>query len=82
MACPGGCIGGAGQPLGAIKNLKSIRESRTNSLFKKDSEESIREAYMNPKIQDAYISYISKEEISLHTSYIEKKTIQNETNKV
>ena len=82
MACPGGCIGGAGQPLGAIKDMKEVRENRIQSLYKKDNEEKIKEAYKNPKIQDAYISYISKNNIPLHTKYISKKTIQNETKKV
>lgn len=82
MVCPGGCIGGAGQPLGAIKDMKEVRENRIQSLYKKDNEEKIKEAYRNPKIQDAYISYISKNNIPLHTKYISKKTIQNETNKV
>lgn len=35
MACPGGCIGGAGQPLGAIKDMKEVRENRIQSLYKK-----------------------------------------------
>lgn len=82
MACPGGCVGGAGQPLGAIKDMKDIRKSRSDSLYKSDSKENIKEAYMSSKIQDAYISYISKNDLELHTKHISKKTIQNETNKV
>ena len=82
MACPGGCVGGAGQPLGAIKDMKDIRKSRSDSLYKIDSKENIKEAYMSSKIQDAYISYISKNDLELHTKHISKKTIQNETNKV
>lgn len=82
MACPGGCVGGAGQPLGAIKDMKDIRKSRSDSLYKIDSKENIKEAYMSSKIQDAYISYISKNDLELHTKHISKKTIQNEANKV
>ena len=76
MACPGGCIGGGGQPLSAIKDMKDIRVKRIENIYKNDIG-TIREAYMNPKIQDAYISYLSKNNISLHTKYISKKTIQN-----
>lgn len=76
MACPGGCIGGGGQPLNAIKDMKDIRVKRIENIYKNDIG-TIREAYMNPKIQDAYISYLSKNNISLHTKYISKKTIQN-----
>ena len=32
MNCPGGCIGGGGQPLVSIKDLNTIRERRTHGL--------------------------------------------------
>lgn len=67
MACPGGCIGGGGQPLQSIKNSKQIRESRIDSIYNKDNETNIKESFMNPLIQDAYISYISKNNVELHT---------------
>ena len=67
MACPGGCIGGGGQPLQSIKNNKQIRESRIDSIYNKDNESNIKESFMNPLIQDAYISYISKNNVELHT---------------
>lgn len=51
MACPGGCVGGAGQPLGAIKDMKDIRKSRSDSLYKSDSKENIKEAYMSSKFK-------------------------------
>ena len=68
MACPGGCIGGGGQPLQSIKNSKQIRESRIDSMYNKDNESNIKESFMNPLIQDAYISYISKNNVKLHTN--------------
>lgn len=67
MACPGGCISGGGQPLQSIKNSKQIRESRIDSIYNKDNESNIKESFMNPLIQDAYISYISKNNVELHT---------------
>ena len=72
MACPGGCIGGGGQPLQSIKNSKQIRESRIDSIYNKDNESNIKESFMNPLIQDAYISYISKNNVELHTKDLEK----------
>ena len=33
MACPGGCIGGAGQPLSAIKDMNEIRNKRRESMY-------------------------------------------------
>lgn len=67
MACPGGCIGGGGQPLQSIKNSKQIRESRIDSIYNKDNESNIKESFMNPLIKEAYISYISKNNVELHT---------------
>lgn len=72
MACPGGCIGGGGQPLQSIKNSKQIRESRIDSIYNKDNDSNIKESFMNPLIQDAYISYISKNNVELHTKDLEK----------
>lgn len=34
MACPGGCVGGAGQPLGAIKDMKDIRKVEVIAYIK------------------------------------------------
>lgn len=77
MACPGGCIGGAGQPLGAIKDMEVTRNKRRESMYNKDREAKNREAYKNPKIQDAYISYLSKNDVELQTEYYAKKSIKS-----
>lgn len=77
MSCPGGCIGGGGQPLIPVKDMIEARKERINNIYKKDSNSTIRESYKNPRIQDAYISYISKNNVELHTKYNAKKTIQN-----
>ena len=66
MACPGGCIGGGGQPLNKLNELDDIRNKRINSMYEEDSKKNIRESYMNEEVQDAYISYISKHEVLLH----------------
>lgn len=67
MACPSGCIGGAGNYYQNIKDLEVIRSKRRDTLYKIDAESAIRDAYMNPLIQDIYISYLSKNNIELHT---------------
>ena len=54
MSCPGGCIGGGGQPLVAIKDLPSIRQERISSMYQDDKNLKIKESYMNPAIRDAY----------------------------
>lgn len=79
MSCPGGCIGGAGQPLNAIKDMAEIRKKRTESMYNDDSKGNIKESYLNPEIQDAYISYISKNNVILHTNH-EEKSLQETTN--
>ena len=71
MACPGGCIGGGGQPLVAIKDLGEIREKRIESMYAADNNMEIKESYLNPEIQDAYDSYINKNTIKLHTNHDE-----------
>lgn len=76
MACPGGCIGGGGQPLQSIKDSIKIRQDRINSLYNFDNDSKIKESFMNPLIQDAYISYISKNNIKLHTQYEELEKIK------
>lgn len=77
MACPGGCVGGAGQPLSAIKDMIEIRNKRRESMYNVDRLAQNREAYKNPKVQEAYISYLSKNDIDLHTEYYAKKSIKS-----
>ncbi len=69
MSCPGGCIGGGGQPLVAIKDLPSIRQERISSMYQDDKSLKIKESYMNPEIRDAYTCYINKRNIKLHTNH-------------
>ncbi len=77
MACPGGCISGGGQFINAVKDKDLINQARADSIFKKDSTSTIRDAYKNSKIQDAYISYLSKEDVPLHTKYYAKKSVKS-----
>ncbi len=69
MSCPGGCIGGGGQPILATNALESCRQKRIASIYAKDENKKIKESFLNPEIQDAYRTYISKKEVKLHTSH-------------
>jgi len=74
MACPGGCIGGGGQPLPADE---SIRLARANGLYKIDKNTEIRRAHENPIVKKVYSEFFDKnpkarQEI-LHTSYHRQK---------
>jgi NADP-reducing hydrogenase subunit HndD len=74
MACPGGCIGGGGQPLPADE---SIRLARANGLYKIDKNTKLRRAHENPIVKKIYSEFFDKnpkarKEI-LHTSYKKQK---------
>jgi NADP-reducing hydrogenase subunit HndD len=71
MACPGGCIGGGGQP---IPSTNRIIKKRIAGLYGIDDKSTIRLAHKNPLVQDFmnhYIAALPKEERSalLHTQY-------------
>ncbi|MBK7172604.1 MAG: (2Fe-2S)-binding protein [Bacteroidales bacterium] len=71
MACPGGCVGGGGQPIHPeFNNLKA----RAKAVFDIDDKEAIRFAHRNPSLIALYDHLLGKplSETSmnlLHTSY-------------
>ena len=72
MNCPGGCIGGGGQPLVSIKDLNTIRERRTHGL--NNDINKVDYCYQNKEVRDLYKSYLGKPLSSkalslLHTSH-------------
>ena len=50
MACPGGCVGGAGQPFG----LADKKKRRTESLYASDKQTNLRHSDENPFIPPLY----------------------------
>jgi NADP-reducing hydrogenase subunit HndD len=76
MTCPGGCIGGGGQPRFTDN---SIREKRIAAIYQEDEHREIRQSHENPAVQSLYKDYLKKPlgEIShklLHTSYKKRST--------
>ncbi|WP_276863538.1 NADH-dependent [FeFe] hydrogenase, group A6 [Anaerococcus tetradius] len=72
MACPGGCIGGGGQPF--HHGDLSILKRRSNALYQLDESKKLRKSYQNPYIKQLYDEFLdepgSAKAISLlHTSY-------------
>lgn len=72
MACPGGCIGGGGQPF--HHGDLSILKRRSNALYQLDESKKLRKSYQNPYIKKLYDEFLgepgSDKAISLlHTSY-------------
>ena len=73
MACPGGCIGGGGQP---IPTTDEIRKKRMAALYKIDKSKKIREAHRNKGVLEV-LEWLKKqgklEHSVLHTEYGESR---------
>jgi iron-only hydrogenase group A len=73
MACPGGCIGGGGQPLPVNDD---IRKKRAAGLYSDDCSKKIRFAHESPAVKEVYDEYFKGDEHKiheiLHTSYAQK----------
>lgn len=83
MNCPGGCIGGGGQPLKAIHNMDNIRQKRIQALYDEDTLLTLKNSYENQDIINIYKSYLispfsEKSHKLLHTSYENKQSILGE----
>lgn len=57
MACPGGCIGGGGQPYPVNKG---VREQRIAAIYECDCDMSLRKSHENPSIQQIYREFLEK----------------------
>ena len=71
MACPGGCVGGGGQP---IHDGEEWAERRAKVLYDLDARNEIRFSHENPEIQALYKEYLKeplshKAEALLHTDH-------------
>lgn len=59
MACPGGCIGGGGQPISSM-NYARLKSLRMNALFRRDTEKELRLSYDNPQIKAIYNDFLGE----------------------
>ncbi len=74
MACPGGCLGGGGQPIPTNEN---IRDKRTQAIYQADENMEIRKSHENPEINQIYKEFLGeplghKSHELLHTHYKER----------
>jgi iron-only hydrogenase group A len=75
MGCPGGCLGGGGQP---IPTNAEIRAKRAEAIYKEEAELPIRKSHENPHISYFYENFIPEGPCShkshelLHTSYVKR----------
>lgn len=79
MACPGGCIGGAGQPL--HHGDSSVIKARFDAIYREDASKPLRKSHENPYIVKLYEEYLGnplgeKAHHLLHTHYFDKKKIK------
>ena len=78
MACPGGCIGGGGQPY-HHGNVETLRK-RQKALYIEDKGKQIRKSHQNPYITQLYKEFLGaplshKSHELLHTHYFDKKKV-------
>ncbi len=58
MACPGGCIGGGGQPLHRGNSI--VLKARMDAIYKEDFNKPIRKSHENPEIIKLYEEFLGK----------------------
>ena len=72
MACPGGCLGGGGQP---IPTSDAIRAARARVIYAEDSSYAVRKSHENPAVLRTYAEFLTdgpcghKSHELLHTTY-------------
>jgi NADP-reducing hydrogenase subunit HndD len=75
MGCPGGCIGGGGQP---IPTTPEIRKKRAEAIYREDEGMEIRKSHENPEVAQIYKEFLGeplghKSHELLHTHYTKRK---------
>lgn len=83
MTCPGGCIGGGGQPKADVEERKTMVDSRIESLYKRDAQMKLRKSHENPELKQLYEEFYRKPlspiaEEMLHTSYTDRSGLLGE----
>jgi NADP-reducing hydrogenase subunit HndD len=71
MTCPGGCIGGGGQPR---ITTDEVRKARIAAIYKEDEGKPIRKSHVNPEVKAIYEEFLKKplgekSHHLLHTKY-------------
>lgn len=77
MGCPGGCIGGGGQP---IPTTPEIRRKRAEAIYREDEGMKIRKSHENPEVIQIYKEFLGeplghKSHELLHTHYHPRKRV-------
>ena len=74
MCCPGGCLGGGGQP---ISDHPDVKERRAEAIYREDAGKPIRKSHENPEIIEIYKEFLGepnseKAHHLLHTEYCDR----------
>lgn len=74
MTCPGGCIGGGGQPKDFAYDADAARKARIEGLYERDAEMELHLSHENKEIQQLYQEFYDTPlsdmaEAMLHTTY-------------
>lgn len=75
MACPGGCIGGGGQP---IPTTPEIRKKRAQAIYTEDESLELRKSHNNPYVNMIYEKFFTEGPCGqlshklLHTHYVKR----------
>ncbi|HHW97079.1 MAG: NADH-dependent [FeFe] hydrogenase, group A6 [Myxococcota bacterium] len=77
MSCPGGCIGGAGQPR---MTTQAVRKARIEAIFREDEGKTMRKSHENPQIREAYEQFFKsplgeRSHQFLHTEYFGRERV-------
>jgi len=81
MACPGGCIGGAGQP---VYFERKIRDQRTQGIYAADKMHQVHKAQENPYVKELYEKHLHNEPNGhaahelLHTEYHHRRRLDTQ----
>ncbi len=77
MTCPGGCIGGGGQPR---VTTDQVRKARIAAICREDEGKKLRKSHENPEIKQLYEEFLGtplgeKSHHLLHTAYSERTRV-------
>jgi len=77
MACPGGCIGGGGQPR---MTTDEVRKARIGAIYREDEGKELRKSHENPEIKQLYDEFLGKplgekSHHLLHTRYAPREPV-------
>jgi NADP-reducing hydrogenase subunit HndD len=77
MTCPGGCIGGGGQPR---LTSDAVRKARIAAIYREDEGKALRQSHDNPAVQQLYAEFLGAplSETAhhlLHTEYLKRERV-------